>query len=187
MGWLEIGARAALVTVFAVAAVSKLTVAARIRFRAAVAELVPRLRGRAAGPVAVLVSGAEWLIVVALVLPVPIAGFALALGALTGFTIAVAAAVRRGSDAGCQCFGRTARPVSAAQIVRNLLLVAIAVLGLAASGARPGEPGGALIAAVAGILLGATLIVADDLADLLHPAPNRPAVSRFHPGQDSPP
>ncbi|KZM72457.1 MauE/DoxX family redox-associated membrane protein [Nocardia terpenica] len=186
MGWLEIGARAALVTVFAVAAVSKLGVAARIRFRAAVTELVPRLRGRAARPVAVLVSGAEWLIVVALVLPVPIAGFALALGALTGFTLAIAAAVRRGSDAGCQCFGRTARPVSAVQIVRNLLLAAIAVLGLA-SGSRPGEPGASLIAAAAGILLGATLIVADDLADLLHPAPNRPAVSRFHPGQDSPP
>jgi hypothetical protein len=50
---------------------------------------------------------------------------------LGGFTVAIAAQVARGNPAPCACFGSASRgrPVSGRTLVRNVLLVALAVVG----------------------------------------------------------
>ncbi|QIS15137.1 MauE/DoxX family redox-associated membrane protein [Nocardia arthritidis] len=182
IGSVAVAARIALVTVFAAAVAAKFGAAARSRFRAAVAGLVPRLRGRPAESVATAVIVTEWAVTITLLLP-GIAGFVLAAATLTAFTIAIAAAVRRGATTACHCFGRSARPVSGVQLVRNLLLLMVTGIGLAttATGHHPRAISDWWIAAFAGVVLGASLIVFDDLADLIRPAPSPTRHNRTEP------
>ena len=55
-----------------------------------------------------------------------------ALALLVAFTVVVAVQVVRGRRVPCACFGQLSRrPVGAGTLVRNLVLVALAVIGLA--------------------------------------------------------
>lgn len=92
----------------------------------------------AAGPAARAVPVVE-LLVAATLLAAPRAGAIGALFLLAPFTAVLAGAVRRGSDTPCNCFGAArAEPVSVVDVVRNVLLGALA-LG-AATAVRPMAP-----------------------------------------------
>ncbi|HTT95471.1 MAG TPA: MauE/DoxX family redox-associated membrane protein [Solirubrobacterales bacterium] len=128
--------RLLLAAVFVVAAVGKARDQAGTR-RSLESFGVPRAFAPAA---AVVLPAAELAIAVALV-PVAIAWWAAlaALFLLIVFTVAIAVGLRRGVEAECHCFGAvSSRPVGAATIARNLVLVAIAAVLVAAGGDTPG-------------------------------------------------
>jgi uncharacterized membrane protein YphA (DoxX/SURF4 family) len=96
---------------------------------------------RALAPtVAVVLPIVEIAIAVALV-PVATAWWAgvAALVLLVAFTAALTVGLLRGVEADCHCFGAvSSRPVGPATIARNLVLVALAVVLVAAGGDSPG-------------------------------------------------
>lgn len=167
MTYVEFGCRCALGVVFAVSALSKTwkkgTFAA---FRLATAALVPSAR-RYATALSTVVVVAEAGIVVALAVPgTAVAGLVAACLLLSAFTVAIAAAVRRGATTSCRCFGATATPVSARHLVRNALLIAVAALGLAMPGQAADDPVALGLAAVAGIVVAVLVVSFDAVADL---------------------
>ena len=134
--------------------------------------LLPRPLVRA---VAGLVVCAEVAVVLLLAAPVPtsgVAGFSLAAVLLTGFGAAIAVSVRRGQRTPCRCFGKSTVPLGTRHVVRNLLLVLAAVLGVAASLAGGAAQSGQLVvAAVAGLVTGVLVTLLDDLVLLFRPTP----------------
>ncbi|MER5418140.1 MauE/DoxX family redox-associated membrane protein [Streptomyces virginiae] len=167
-----VGLRVAVGVVFFLAAASKSSRRGRADFRIAVGAFVPGAGGRWAGVLVVVTVAAEWAVVVLLAVPVrgaSVAGFGLAGAALAVFTVVLVWGLRRGVSAPCRCFGSSARPVSGVQVVRNVLLLTLAVLGLyvcvTAGGGRV-PVAGLWVSAGAGALLGAVLSVFDDLAGL---------------------
>jgi uncharacterized membrane protein YphA (DoxX/SURF4 family) len=129
--------RLVLAAVFIVAAVGKARDQAGAR-RSLESFGVPRAlapAGAAALPVA------ELAVAVALI-PVATAWWAglAALALLVAFTAALAIGLLRGVEAECHCFGAvSSRPVGPATLVRNLVLVALATLLVAAGGDAPGH------------------------------------------------
>ncbi|MEU1394064.1 MULTISPECIES: MauE/DoxX family redox-associated membrane protein [unclassified Nonomuraea] len=160
MPYIELGCRAVLCLVFLAALAGKAT--GWRAFVSSVPGLAPRLP---AVPVAVAVLAGESAAVVLLVLGER-AGFMLAAVLLAAFAAAILLALRRGAAATCRCFGVTAAPLSRVQIVRNLLLIAVAVTGWVMPGGRV-ELAGVALALVAAAVLAAVLVLFDDLADLL--------------------
>lgn len=179
----EVGIRAALVTVFAVAVAGKAGPAARREFSSAVTELAPRTPEGMVRWVAWGVIGIETVVVAALLVPgtaTATTGFVMAAILLTGFTLAVAGAIRRGSTSGCHCFGRSARPVSGVEVGRNLLLLCLCGIGIADAVIRHSHPHGEgmWVAALAGVILGAAATASDALIDLAR-APELPSPTTF--------
>lgn len=83
----------------------------------------------------------------------------LAAGLLSAFAVAVARRVRRGDAVPCGCFGETSpRPVGRDTVVRNVLLVVLAL-----TAAAYGEQGGGAAAVVLGVA-GGLLVVAESRA-----------------------
>ena len=77
-----------------------------------------------------------------------------AAGLLVAFTAAVAVRLARGQAVACGCFGETSpEPVGADTLVRNGVLVVVAVAAVV-TGGRPGGP----VSAVAGAALGLALV-----------------------------
>ncbi|MEU7991258.1 MauE/DoxX family redox-associated membrane protein [Streptosporangium canum] len=137
-------------------------------FRASVPDLAP---GLPPAPVAVAVVVAEAGVVVLLAVPMSVsAGYALGAGLLAAFAVAVWLALRRGTSGTCRCFGVTATPLGFAQVVRNTLAAAVAVLGWAvhAGGAAP-DLAGVVLSLAAAAALASVLVFFDDLADVLKP------------------
>ena len=90
-------------------------------------------------PVLATVVPATEATLAALLVVAPRPAAALSLAVLGAFTLVIVRAVRAGSTAGCGCFGSSAsHAVSAIDVVRNLLLAALAVAALGAS--RPVLP-----------------------------------------------
>ncbi|WP_051174264.1 MauE/DoxX family redox-associated membrane protein [Amycolatopsis orientalis] len=177
MSYVVFGCRCALIVVFAVSAISK----SRNRtsfaaFRRATIELVPAARGHGT-PLAAAVVAAEFVIVVGLAVPDTATAGLLAAGALvTAFTVAIATALHRGVTASCRCFGGSSTPVGARHLVRNAVLIVLAVLAFV----LPGHDGdgndlAALgLAAVAGVVVALLVISFDALADLFLGMPPPP-------------
>ena len=173
MAYVGICCRLLIATVFAVAVVSK--VSGRAAFDAFVASvrrmaILPDGRVR---PAARATAAAEGATVLLVALPWPVAaaiGFALANGLLSMFALAIGAVLRRGERVACRCFGVSAAPLTGRHIVRNMMLIAVAVVGIAAtmSGGATGLAG-ALVAAFAGVAAGAVVTLLDDLVALLAP------------------
>jgi Methylamine utilisation protein MauE len=121
--------------------------------------------------VAVLTIAVEAATVVLLVVPSGTAnatGFAMAAVALGAFTAAIVVTVRRGTVAGCRCFGGSAAPFGWHHVVRNGLLLAAAAAGAyasAAGSAPPSLPAG-LLAVPAGVVCAALVVRLDDLVDV---------------------
>jgi hypothetical protein len=177
MNYLDCATRVALGTVFLVAAAGK---ARPVTFRAFVASLdaVRPLRRRLGRAAAGAVVAVEALIVVALVVPVAVvAGYLLAVAALSTFTVVAVAAMGRGERLRCRCFGADAGPIGRTQVVRNILLAAAGLGGLAAhvtAGAAPGVNTAGLVLAVAvGLAAGGIAVHLDDLVYLFTPSTNR--------------
>jgi peroxiredoxin len=165
-----LGARLALAIVLGVAGIAKLLDAAGTRAALAGFEVPPRW----AAPLGVALPAAELLVAAAL-LPAASAWYG-ALGALALlalFTAAIGRALRRGARPDCRCFGQLRpRPVGRATLVRNTVLMALALLvlipGPAAAGPgllgwleplAPGERAFALVGAVTVALLGALVVM----------------------------
>jgi hypothetical protein len=152
--------------VFAISAVGKLrTAVVRVAFRRSVADMAV-LPARAAGPVAAAVPVVEAAAVVLLVVPsTAVLGCLLALALLAVFTTGIVIVLRRGTRAGCLCFGTTERPYGPHHLVRNGLLAAAALAGALTTG-QPTDLPAALIAIAAGVLAALVLVTFDELLDL---------------------
>lgn len=160
MPYIEVGCRAVLGLVFLAALAGKAT-----GWRAFVSSVPGLAPGLPAAPVAVAVLAGESAAVALLALGER-AGFVLAAVMPAAFATAILLALRRGSTATCRCFGVTAAPLGRAQIVRNLLLIAVAIIGWVTPGGSV-ELAGVALALVAAAVLAAVLVLFDDLADLL--------------------
>lgn len=98
-------------------------------------------------------------------------GFIVATGVVTAFTVAIAAALRDGERSPCRCFGASQNPLSRLHLVRNGLLIVVAVTGVIAGLGQHGalRPAGVVLAAGAASVLAFLLIRFDDLAELFSP------------------
>ena len=132
MSVVSLAARLLLAAVFFVAAVAKLTSRGSSR-RAVSAFGVPAVLIR---PVAVLLPLVE-LAIAALLVPATTAavGAAAALVLLGVFVVAIVVNLARGRRPDCNCFGQThSRPIGAGLVVRDLVLMGLAAIVIAAGG-----------------------------------------------------
>jgi hypothetical protein len=90
-------------------------------------------------------------------------------------TIGVAVVVRRGVSARCACFGASSgHPIGVAHLIRNTLLLAAGIAGLAISwisGNWQVTAAGAGIAVLVGMVAALPIVRWEDLADLFRTAP----------------
>jgi hypothetical protein len=172
--YVELACRALLVGVFAVSLAGKLRGGgAYADFRRSVVQWRVLSRGWSTAAAAGAAVG-EAGVVLFLAPPWPgWLGFALAGALLTAFTAGISLALRRGRAAVCRCFGVSAAPLSAAHVVRNLLLLGVCVIGTVgasgSTGAAPTVPGSAmaLLVAAVGVLF---VVRFDDVVALMVPA-----------------
>jgi Methylamine utilisation protein MauE len=157
--------------VFAVAAVTKVRSPSAYReFASWLAALpVPMARNRAL-PAAFV--AAEVAIVALVAVPVTAtAGLLLAAGCLAVMTAGTAVIVKRGARVSCQCFGPSSSPLGARHILRDGILLAIALVGTLGTGRGSASPAGIALSLVAA-LIGATFVVfSDDLIALFESDP----------------
>ncbi len=180
MSYVLVLAQSVLAAVFAWSAVGKAAGRARFAdFRDELAGmgLLPRA---AVTPVAAAVVAAEAAVPPLLVWPgARGAGLLVALALLTAFAGAIAVVLARGTVASCRCFGGSPAPFGRRHLVRNGVLAAVAVGGLVAvgrGGGGPVHPAGVAVTVLAGAVVVAAVVFADDLADLVsgtRPAPPR--------------
>jgi hypothetical protein len=161
--------------VFLCSVVGKVRGAAAFRaFRDAVGELAPPLR-RASGPVTVVVTAAEATVVVTLAVPATVVtGFALAAALLVAFTAGLLGVLRLGKRTSCHCFGSHSDPVAPRHVVRNALLITVALAGLSArlavSDVGTAADARLMLAAGVAALLALITVALDDLVGLFAPA-----------------
>jgi hypothetical protein len=171
--YFALGIRCLIGTVFVVSSISK------VAGRAAFGQFVSSVRGlrlpvaAPAAPLAALVTAAEFAVCVLLGVNEVVAGYALALALLAGFSAAIASALARGVPASCRCFGASGALLGRHHIVRNAVLGLVAASGLAV-GAQPQQlrPGGVVVAVAAGVTLGGLVAVLDDIVAVFRPLPN---------------
>lgn len=166
MAYAALTCRALVGLVFAVSAFGKIrSVTAYREFASWLAGLPVPLAGNRALPPAL--AGAETAIVVLVGAPATaVAGLALAALTLAVLTAGTAIAVRRGARAGCRCFGPSRAPLAGRHVLRNALLLVVAVAGAAWAGpvaARLAEIAVSLMAAMA---VATVVVFLDDLAAL---------------------
>lgn len=118
----------------------------------------------AAGVLALAVPVVEALCAVAVVLRPAVGGW-FALTLLVAFTGFVAKAIRSGTAAPCSCFGSSrSDPVSSTDIVRNVLLISLALVATGAPVGRPALPTlAALIVVTTAVAAGRVLLAVLDL------------------------
>jgi hypothetical protein len=119
-------------------------------------------------PVAAALVAGELAVPVSLLLR-PAAGLLLATSLLVSFSTFIAVTMHRGTAMTCHCFGTRGTPLGRAHLVRNALLVGVAVAGLwAAPGgtAAPLEAAGVALAVISAAIAAWLLIRFDELAEL---------------------
>jgi hypothetical protein len=170
--WAFLSGRVLLAGVFLLAAASKVrSRKAFDEFRIAVGRLghVPRALAPA---VVVGVVGIEFGTAVALLIPATaVPALVAGVGVLAAFTVVLERGRRTHPGVPCACFGSSSAPVGPAQLVRNAVLIGLALavltVGLTA-GPSPHHAAGALVVAVFGGCVGALLLTRwDDLAAVL--------------------
>jgi hypothetical protein len=177
MPYLEIAARAMLIVVFATAFATK----ARNRnafmsFADSLGSFGIRHR-RLQLQTAAIVLTAEAAAAVLTALPATaIWGLALAGLTITVFTAAAVLARKQGRQPTCNCFGSSTATLGTRHVVRNCLIIAVAIAGLAA---QPADGQAHIAAAPAVLATGLALITGlaiatwDDIATLLAPPGSR--------------
>ena len=165
-GAVGVGCCSLVAVVFAISAVGKArTPAVRAAFRRSVSDMAV-LPARAVAAVAAAVPVVEAAtVVLVLTPPTAVLGCVLALALLVAFTTGIVIVLRRGTRAGCRCFGTTERPYGPRHLVRNGLLAAAALAGALTTG-HPIDLPGALIAIAAGVIAALLLVTFDELVDL---------------------
>jgi hypothetical protein len=165
---LSILCRALVGLVFAASGAGKL--ATRERFKDFVAWLgaLPLPLVAARRPIASLAAGVEVGIVVLVAVPATATvGLVLAAAVLSGFAGVTLLLLQRGSRPPCQCFGRSDAPLGIRHVVRDLLLVAAAVVGaLTAEGASPAV-GAVIVSLFAAALASVVMIRWEDLTYII--------------------
>ena len=165
MGAVELAVRALLIVVFATAVVGKVrTPEAFLDYQDSMVALARpiRLEGAVATAVAAFMVVCEAAVVLLLMAPItrPV-GYALAAALLAGFAAAVLGALRQGSSVRCRCFGSAGSVLGRAHAIRNVMLAAGAVAGMA--GGPPVAASAALVALTCGALLGLVVTRWEDL------------------------
>lgn len=173
MPYVVFGCRCVLIVVFAVSAWSKVRDQASFTaFRVAARALLPGVRPAVADGAALVVVAGEVAVVGALVVPVSVpVGLLLAAGLLAAFTVAIAAAVRRGATTSCRCFGVSATPLGVRHLVRNAVLLVLAVLPLTVGAQPAGAVGGYLLAVAAALVVAVLVVSFDVVTDLFLDTP----------------
>jgi hypothetical protein len=176
-----------LAVVMLVAVVSKLRGRGALRTFAASLRGLPVVPAGRERPVGGAVVAAEAAAAALLLAPSPAlvrAGLALSAAILAVFAVVIAAALRRGQAVPCRCLGSADAVIGRSQLVRDVLLLAVALSAAVATPAGPwGTPPGAgagalLLALAAGTLGGLLVVLSEDLAGALGGPPERAAGSR---------
>lgn len=168
MSTVDLTCRGVLVLVFAASAIGKLGdfggFAAAIRGLRLVPGAWPR-------PVARSVVAAEAAAAGLLLLPpgAAVAGYTLVILLCVLFAVVIESSVRRDIRVACPCFGASADLLNRRHLVRNGLLAAVAVIGLAGVGTAPAGFVDVLVAAVTAVFVAAVVIRFDDVAEILVP------------------
>lgn len=170
--YLLLGTRSLLGCVFLVSFVGKAWGRTRYDgYLAATRRLMPRrltsrIPPRVAAPGVLAAEGAVPLLlaVPATVLP----GLALSCVLMCVFAGATAAALRRGENAPCHCFGFSQRELTGGHVTRNVLLAGLALAGIVAatSDARPVAAADAAVVVALAAVFAVLFAIADDLADV---------------------
>jgi hypothetical protein len=159
VSYLVIGQRCLLAVVFGIAFLGKVRNASRFENFVSSIQNLTRLPARTATFVALSVVICEGTAAALLGFPfapqpVPRVGFALATGLLVVFIAVVIRAVRSGVLAECRCFGRSGSVMSNAMILRNLLLMLVALPGVVMRPTVPAtDPVSTALAITAGLAL----------------------------------
>ncbi|MFI7443036.1 MauE/DoxX family redox-associated membrane protein [Nonomuraea indica] len=160
-----------LAVVFLASAVSKLRSGRALRVFATSLTTMRLVNRSRATFVATTLAVAEGCVAVLLAVPLSHrAGFAAAVALLAVLTVGVAVALTRGDRAPCRCFGASPVPLSGRHLMRNLLLLAVALTGLALPASSSALTGW-LVAFLAGGLGGVIVTLLDDLIELFVPFP----------------
>ncbi len=175
MQYLDIACRLLIGTVFAVAAVSKVSGRAAFdAFRISLRQMgvIPAGWADRAARVTPIVETAA---VVLIALPwrgTVAAGFTVAAGLLTVFAVAIGVVVHRGERVACRCFGASAAPLTRRHIARNVALIAMCAVGVVGVVSPSGSVrlAGALVAGFAGLVAGTLVTVLDDIVALFAPS-----------------
>jgi uncharacterized membrane protein YphA (DoxX/SURF4 family) len=171
MEYVSFGCRVLTGLVFVVAGITKLRDVDG--FRKAMLALAP-VPVALSAVVARAVIGVELLVAVLLAVPGTVmSGLALGLVLNLVFAAAIVLTRRAGRRAACRCFGRTEQPLGARHVVRDLVLAAVALLGIAAALAANSSAtaAGLLVAGLSGGLGGLLVILFDDIVALFAPGP----------------
>jgi hypothetical protein len=171
MFYLVLTCRCLLGVVFAVSAASKLRPAGFADFTRTVRAVVPGW-SRWAGPIAAAVAAGEAMVVAGLFLPSTTPyGFGLAGLLLAAFVFAIVHTLRRGAAVRCRCFGSSGTPLGYPHVVRNALLIAVAVAGLLGTAVTAGTGlavplPAAAVSVAGGVVAAAVLIRLDEIVEL---------------------
>jgi hypothetical protein len=131
------------------------------------------LAGTTQGVAWVLASaavGAELLTVVLLAVPgLVIAGYAVALALLAGYSGTLALALRRGVRVPCRCLGSRAGPIRPALLGRNAGLLLTGAVGLIATtgSSRGVEPIPVAVSVLAAVVMAVLVVFFEDLTAVL--------------------
>ncbi|MEY9928793.1 hypothetical protein ABH926_003432 [Catenulispora sp. GP43] len=99
-------------------------------------------------------------------------GFALAVVLDAGFLAVIVRVLRSGTSAACMCFGGTQREFGIRHVARDVLLGAVALIGLAGTAGAHQEGGAGVsapawaLSAVTGVLGAGVLVLLDEIVDL---------------------
>jgi hypothetical protein len=168
--YLEVAGRMVLALVFIASATAKLL--GRARFNA----FTSGIRDLRLLPTRAVTLAASLVVVAELALPAlvafprtALAGLLLAAALLTLFTGVIGTVLRRRTRAACPCFGFPAVSFGRRHLVRNGILLTITVAAIVAGNAAVGSlaPGGAVVAALAALVVGILIVSFDELADLV--------------------
>ncbi|TDD42349.1 hypothetical protein E1286_30965 [Nonomuraea terrae] len=172
--YVEVTCRLLLVAVFITAAFTK--VSGKDAWLAFVRSLrqLKQIPSPLLQPAALAVVAIEAIVAVLLLIPVRVAGwigFALAGCLLLSFTLVIGRALSHGNRAPCRCFGASSTPLGPIHIMRNMMLVCVAVLGLAgASASGTLDAPYALLAGAGGLVAGILITALEDIVTLFGPA-----------------
>lgn len=174
--YLSIGVRCLVGTVFLVSSASKVVAPGASRAFVASLHDLRLLPPRLVRPLALVVVVGEiavWVLLATPAAPAVAVGFLLAAGLLVAFAVGIGLATYRGRRVPCRCFGASTVPLGPRHVVRNGILAAVATTGAAVVNTTgPLHPGGVVVAALAGLLLGGLTAVLDDLLALYRPIPS---------------
>lgn len=120
-----------------------------------------------------LLTGAEAAVAILVAIPATApSGLAAAAVLSLGLTLGLAAALHRGARQPCHCFGVSSEPLSGQHVIRNVLLLTLAVTGsVAAITTDPAAAGPAVggLAAIGGLAAALLIIFSGDVTALLRP------------------